>query len=64
MSTNNEAGRLKKLGLYALLLGILLEVIYLALYSSFILGLAGPILFIYGLVQLIRGLIKKPKTSD
>ena len=64
---------LKKNGLIALVLGVLLEVLYLMFFANSdsalmsmigtALGLAGPIFFIYGLIQIIRGFIAKDSTE-
>lgn len=65
MKTRSE---LIKTGVTGIIFGLILEGIYLTFLSNstnalgsmigVAIGVAGPILFIYGIVQFIRGLVK------
>lgn len=65
----SKGDTLKKNGLLALIFGVLLEAMYLLYFANSesvalsmigtALGLAGPILFIYGVIQIIRGFSAK-----
>jgi preprotein translocase subunit SecF len=67
--SNTKAKDLKKNGVYALLIGVVLETIYLAFLSNsdnaissmlgVAIGVSGPIIFIVGIVLIIKGFISK-----
>jgi len=67
--SGTEAKDSKKKGVYALIIGIVLEIIYLAFLSKtdnaigsmlgVAIGISGPIFFILGIVLIVKGFISK-----